>query len=210
MKSAMIVLVSGLLLTKPSAPPDAAIDEFKLVKNDGTIALYERWIEKDDEKVREIKAIFEVKTDAPSVTSLFKNEAKGLQWNKKADQYKVVVDASGVKWINYIRYNIPWPMDDQDCCLLYQLRPAEGNTSEIVFQSVNNNLFPVSKNISRITGTHGKWVLEKQPGDKMKITYLVSTDRKKNIPRWISDPVVHENLFKTMSSFKLLLENEKK
>ncbi len=40
----------------------------------------------------------------------------------------------------------------------------------------------------------------------VKVTYLITTDRSREIPRWVSDPIVHNNLIKTMSKFKTLAE----
>jgi len=180
--------------------------DYKLVTREHSISLYERWIQHNGGPVRELKAEFTVNTNVEKVIALLKNEQKGLIWNNHASVYKIIPEKQQQAWMAYIQYDIPWPMDDYDCLLAYhtETRPASGIT-EILFKSIQSNRFPVSADITRITGTKGKWILEKQK-DGLKITYLITTDRNKSIPRWVSDPVIHNNLFTTMTRFKDLLE----
>lgn len=206
MQSLPVLLISSVMCI-PSLFSDTS--DFKLVKQDNAIALYERWIPgAGGENVREIKAVFVVKTAVPSVIGLFKNQARGMEWNTNASDYKIAAASNAQHWITYIKYDIPWPMDDQDCCLLYQYHePAgEGGATEIIFESTADSRFPLCNKTTRITGTRGKWIMEPATGGQMKITYMVTTDRSKKIPRWVSDPIIHDNLFRTMTRFKSLLE----
>jgi hypothetical protein len=206
MESLPVLLISSVIFIR-SLFGDTS--DFKLVKQDNDIWLYERWIPgAGGENVREIKAVFLVKTAVPSVIGLFKDQSRGREWNTNASDYKIAAASDVKNWITYIKYDIPWPMDDQDCCLLYQYREPAGTgaATEIVFESTADNRFPLANKTTRITGTRGKWIMEPVNGGQMKITYLVTTDRSKKIPRWVSDPIIHDNLFRTMTKFKGLLE----
>jgi hypothetical protein len=104
---------------------------------------------------------------------------------------------------------MPAIMDDQECCLLYQLPSSfsqQQNMYVINFESTLSPLFPVSSDVTRITGVKGQWILEQLSNGNMKVTYIISSDKSSNIPRFISDPIVHNNLFKTITNFKTLLE----
>ncbi|SEW42987.1 START domain-containing protein [Chitinophaga arvensicola] len=200
-----VFLISSLLFFR-SLTGDTS--EFKLVKQDNAISLYERWIPgAGGENVREIKAVFLVRCAVPAVVGLFKDQAHGRDWNTNASEYKIVPAPDPLHWITYIRYDIPWPVDDQDCCLLYRLRETNGS-AEVVFESINDQRFPLYNKTTRITGTRGKWIMEPTPGGPLRITYIVTTDRSRKIPRWVSDPIIHDNLFRTMTKFKGLLENK--
>jgi hypothetical protein len=184
--------------------------DYKLVKHNSVLSLYERWIPgAGGETVREIKAVFEVKATLPAVVALFRNQALGREWNINASDYRIAAGTDAQHWITYIKYDIPWPMDDQDCCLLYHYREpaAKGETAEVAFLSITDTRFPRLPKTTRITGTQGKWQMEPQAAGQLKITYTVTTDRSKTIPRWVSDPIIHDNLFRTMTKFKSLLEN---
>lgn len=184
--------------------------DFKIVKKQGDIVLYERWItDTKGESVRELKAEFFVKSNTKNVIDLLKNQPEGTKWNRNASVYKITNALNEDQWINYIKYDMPAIMDDQECCLLYQLPSSflqQQNVCVINFESTLSPLFPVSSGVTRITGVRGQWILEQLSNENMKVTYIISSDKSSNIPRFISDPIVHSNLFKTITNFKTLLE----
>ncbi|QEC53017.1 hypothetical protein EDD80_105238 [Anseongella ginsenosidimutans] len=185
-------------------------NDFKLVKNENSIALYERWILHNGNRVRELKADFQVsQVTAERLELLLKNGPKGLRWNNNASLYKVIPGKDAKAWQVYVQYDLPWPMKDLDCLLAYQVKdnPLNGSSTEISFKGIESPQFPASDNFNRMSGTEGKWLLQEQGGE-LNVTYMVKTDRSRQVPRWVSDPIVHENLFKTMSQFKKLLEEK--
>ena len=201
----LFVFLSILLISNGTSATD-----FKLVKTVNGISLYERWVPHNGNTVRELKAVFEITgAGLPDIITLLRDADKGNLWNTRASQYKIAGTTDQNTWLNYIRYKLPWPMDDQDCCLLYHYREAaaKGETAEVEFLSTTDHRFPRLPKTTRITGTKGKWQMEPQAAGQLKITYTVTTDRSKTIPRWVSDPIIHDNLFRTMTKFKSLLEN---
>lgn len=181
--------------------------EYRLVKRDKSISLYERWISAgNEESVREIKAVFTVQSDVPSVARLLTDQQQGVVWNARAKAYQVLPLEEGREWITYLKYNIPWPFGDQDCCLLFRLKMRNERSGEISFESTLNNRFPVSGDVTRITGTRGKWLMEETGANTMQITYTITTNRSARIPRWVSDPIIRNNMFETMSTFRSILE----
>lgn len=211
MKRISELIFSSVIFLSPVVTDASEKDDFKLVKQQGDVALYERWVtQPNQEQVRELKAVFKVQATVPTVISVFKNQQKGKRWNANAKTYHVLTGPDEQSWITYIKYAVPWPMDDQDACLSYQVRknmPGEPYT-ELLFESTNHSSFPVPQNTSRITGTKGKWLLQPEPGGQLQVTYLVKTDRNKKFPRWMADPVIHNNLFKTITNLKQVLENK--
>lgn len=206
MKNNRLAVLGIMLTLLLMFQPEAFAGEFSLIKKDAGILLYERWIPNKGEIVRELKAVFTVRISNPEkVMLLLKDAHEGLKWNNNASKYQIVPGVHPDAWYAYILYDIPWPMDDFDCLLSYHYEPMGAGSAVIAFQSVSNSAFPILEDVSRIKGTKGKWILEQQ-GEVLKITYLVTTDRDKAVPRWISDPIIHDNLFKTMNRFKDLLE----
>jgi len=185
--------------------------DFILVKKAAYAALYERWIDRTDgERVREIKGVFTAQASMPAVVALLKNQAAGVQWNKNASVYQVLPSGADT-WINYIRYDLPFPMDDQDCCVQYRSQHLVPGMQrcEISFESTSHNAFASPADTKRLTGIKGSWVLEQLPQNRIRITYCIATDRNKKIPRWMSDPIVHDNIFRMMDSFQTLLEKNR-
>lgn len=201
MKLLMNLFMMCTVIIHPLFARQALGSDFKLVKQADNIFLYERWIEAQNGKVREIKAVFLVRSNVPSIVQLLKDPARGKSWNANAKDYRVMPLPEENRWISYIQYDIPWPFDDQDCCLAFHFQ-----NNEVSFESTRSAAFPETEGMQRITGTRGKWVLENMHSGNVKVTYLITTDKSKKIPRWVSDPIVHSSLFKTMAQFKKLAE----
>jgi hypothetical protein len=204
MQQAMILF---MLLTGSIADSygyNSPADDFKLVKNDRSISLYERWFTNArGEQVRELKAVFTVQSTIPSITALLADASRGARWNQHAKTY--YAHPAGNSWITYIRYGTPWPFDDQDCCLRFSLN-SNTPVTLIHFESTTHQQYPVRKNITRLTGIKGRWELQPAANGSVRITYFVSSNRNAQFPRVIADPVVRNNIFDTMTAFKNLLE----
>ncbi|HET8572539.1 MAG TPA: START domain-containing protein [Edaphocola sp.] len=205
MKKGTFILLCWLL---PAMIKIAAVHagDFKLVGREKQISLFERWIPSSkDMTVRELKAVFVVHSDIPAIVKLLQDERRSARWNVNATDFKILKMSSEDHWISYTRYDIPWPLDDQDCCLAYQLA-GDFDRTVINFRSISSQYFPVTEDVERITGVRGKWILEKEKNNSIKVVYLITTDRSKKVPRWISDKIIHSNLYNTMAAFKTMAE----
>ncbi|GAB3421696.1 SRPBCC family protein [Niabella aquatica] len=202
-KSILPVMAGLLFITVCNAA------DFKLVKNESNINLYERWVPHNGNTVRELKADFVVRTpSADAVIALLKDPDKGAKWNTHARTVKIAVTKNETVWYTYVRYKMPWPMNDQDCGLKYFFNKNDVSKAicPVYFEEAGVMQFPAIKNVNRITGTRGKWVLEKIKNGHLRVTYQIITDKSISVPRWIADPIIHDNLFTTMAAFRELLE----
>ncbi|MGC4233259.1 MAG: START domain-containing protein [Niabella sp.] len=182
---------------------------FELIKKEKDICLYERWVTYNGNTVRELKADFIVKAaSAKAVIALLKDPRKGIKWNKHTRSFKIAVTQNEDIWYTYIRYKMPWPMNDQDCSLKYFFNKNDMSSTicPIYFEDASAGQFPLIRNVNRITGTKGKWVLEKVKNGHLRVTYQIMTDKSASVPRWIADPLIHDNLLTTMAAFRELLE----
>lgn len=199
----ILIALSSLFMTAGSPAP--AIGDYKIVKQDKVVTLYERWIQNGSgEKVRELKANFDVRSSTAKLVALLQNQYLGIKWTPHAKEYKVSATKKSNQWINYVKYSMPWPFDDQDCCLLFSV----DNANQVSFSSVFSDNFPLKKNITRINNANGKWVMQDKGNGLLNITYTISTAKSKKVPAWISDPIVRNNMVETMKAFKKTLENE--
>ena len=203
------VILTGLIVAMqmhPSPTSAGSGDGFSLVKSAEGVMLYERWITRANQSaVREVKAVFTAVAHPHQVIRLLKDGPRGKQWNSNALEYKVEHTTSPHAWSTYIRYDLPWPMDDQDGWLLYHCEMQQGLPMVVHFSSAPPGQHPVYDNITRVHGTRGRWEIE-PAGDAIRVTYIVSTERSSTIPRWMSDPLVQQHLVKTMQKFKAQLE----
>ncbi|HEY0741540.1 MAG TPA: hypothetical protein VGD40_08760 [Chryseosolibacter sp.] len=189
--------------TTPSDSPLST--DFTLVERRGNIALYERWFLYDSvTKAREIKLVFQVKTNLQSAVNLLRDEPNAHKWNLRTSQFRVVPD-SDERWVNYIRYDLPWPLSDHDCVLQYNLQQPSSSTCIVSFETSSHSKFPKTEDASRLSDIRGRWLL-KQHHDSVHIEYLVTTVPSSSLPRWVTDPIIRNNLLDTMVKFSKFLE----
>ncbi|MBO9593501.1 MAG: hypothetical protein J7599_11385 [Niabella sp.] len=204
------ILFLWLLILVGSFLNAAAPADFKWVKTSNGIMLYERWVMHNGNKVRELKVCFDVPGAGLSdVVGLLKDAGKGSSWNVRSSQYKVTKTPDEHVWLNYIRYSLPWPMEDQDCSLKYFYNATTGTAGAhtIYFESIQHQVYPRFKNVTRLEGTSGKWTVDQLENGPSRITYQILTNKSGTVPRWVSDPIVYDNILTTMARFKSLLQH---
>ena len=202
--------MAGIITLLGSFTGHTLPDNFVLVKKNKSVSLYERWVNQNGSgKVREIKAIFTVNTDVDRAIEFLRDQRRGADWNSNVKTYRIIPTEQENTWYTYIRYRLPWPLEDRDCCFSNTIRYCTDNTqsTEIAFQSTSHAKFPERKKVERINGTTGKWVFTPTRNGKLQVTYLVSTSQTTNIPKWIADPIVRDNLVETLTSLKNKLDN---
>ena len=202
-----VFIVLTILSTLPFYAQAADNQAYTFIGKEDNISLYQRWvISENNQKVRELKAFFYIQSDFQSIEQVLKNQSLGKQWNTHASIYKIDKTGMHNEWLNYIRYDLPWPLNDQDCYLQYTSKVMDNHTIEIRFQSIKNSQHPILKGVGRISGVKGKWVLKKVRNNKLKVVYTITSDPSFTIPRWLSDPIVHKNLIATLSNFRSEVE----
>jgi hypothetical protein len=180
--------------------------DFIHVKTVKGINLFERWhMISTGELAREVKAVFRVNAPMSEVAGLIKNESRALQWNKNTKVYDVEVVASD-DWICYLEYDLPWPVSNQDCVLQYN-QSYQGDELIIYFEGINHPRFPLKHGIDRIPDVKGKWIIAEKERETI-IEYYITTTPSKTLPRWITDPIIRNNLMETMRAFKNILEED--
>lgn len=171
---------------------------FKLLKTKGGVSLYERWVNVTaDRRAREMKAEFTVQADVTAILALLQDESKATKWLKGADAFKLLSTES-LSWTSYVRYNIP--IKDQDCVLQYTCQ-TEKDTVLIRFKSATHEQAPPKTGVKRMQGVRGSWQLIPQSDQQTKIAYTIITTQKPTLPRWLTDPIVQNNLLDTMNAF---------
>ena len=201
----LLFTIAGLLAVKNNS----SIQEdtpYILVKSKNDIALYEHWITgASGTSIRELKVEFMTTAGHEKIIALLKNASRGKDWNKNAVAFNTVLQSNN-SWITYIRYRIPWPFDDQDICMQYHITPGNISTHEVHFQSVTSEHFPVNKNVTRVAGAKGKWAFKKGADGKIQIVYTIATEKSAQVPKWVSDPLVHNNLLDAMDALRKIVE----
>jgi hypothetical protein len=182
---------------------------FALVKRDGEIAIYERWIifpdSKPAQEAREVKGEFTVRASMYKIIHLIRDESKIRVWQKHVSEFKVYIQPDTLFWLEYSYHDIPWPVSDQDHFLEYHLNERiPGQELFLTFKSRLDPRAPERKGVTRMV-LSGSWQLEEVHPDRTKITYRILS-MPIGIPRLFTDPVIRSNLMSTMERLVELAE----
>lgn len=203
--------VFGLTATHTSTFAQTGTHEgFELVRHEDSILVYERWVTfpKSDPPItaREVKSEFYVKGSIHHALALIQDESQIPEWQKHVSEFKVYPDSDSV-WHEYSYHDIPWPVSDQDHFLEYTIEdPIEGDGIFVTFETVSDTKrAPIRKGVSRMT-LAGSWYFQEIPGGNIKVTYRILS-MPGNLPRFITDPVIRNNLMSTVRAYIDILEN---
>lgn len=214
----MIMIVSKIFLAVillgsffPSFSQDK--DGFVLVRKEGTTTIYERWIKfpKSDPPIdaREVKGEFFFDNSIGAGLDLIQNEKKIKQWQKHVSEFKVHVQSDTMTWLEYSYHDIPWPVSDQDHFLRYNIQEMKPGRIHVTFESKKNDLLaPVRKNVTRME-LAGSWTWEQISPTRSKATYRILS-MPIGIPKWLTDPIIRNNIMTTIEEYIALLEPKKK
>lgn len=186
--------------------------EFVLVKEEGNISIYERWITfpKSNPPIdaREVKSEFYFNNTAAAGVALLQNEDKIQLWQHHVSEFKVYPQKDTSQWFEYSYHDIPWPVSDQDHYLIYEFGPAKKNTIFITFESRGDDLnAPVRKGVTRMT-LSGSWTFEQVTPKQCKATYRILS-KPMNIPKFLTDPIIRNNMMTTIQRFIAIMEGRK-
>lgn len=189
-------------------------DGFVLVKKDGAISIYERWIifpnSKPPIEAREVKGEFFFHNNMFAGLNLIQDENKIQEWQKHVSEFKVYPQRDTTTWLEYSYHDIPWPVSDQDHLLQYKIDEiVPGKSLFLTFESrENDTLAPVRKGVTRMV-LSGSWKWEQVAPGKTKVTYRILS-KPIGIPKWLTDPIIRSNIMTTIEEYVALLEPDSK
>lgn len=184
--------------------------EFHLVKKEGSVSLYERWVtypaSDPPVKSREVKGVFHYNNTVTEGLRLVMDDKRAQQWQSSIAEFKIYPSRDTSTWHEYSYHDIPWPMSDQDHFMEYKVaRYNAGKVVTISFESrVNETLAPPREGVNRIH-LSGSWTMEQISPMKVKVTYKVLS-KPVGIPRLFADPFIRGNFVTSFQDFIVLME----
>lgn len=177
-------------------------EDFRIMKQKNGIDLFYRWmVMPEGNKVRQMKAVFEVNGSTDQVISLLKDEQQALAWIPSAQEYRNLEPATGPEWASYIKFSAPWPLADQDCILEYTASTTGDGAAVIEFACNPDYLQPVD-GVTRMKDINGTFVIHSQPGGKTLVECYFLSKKASVIPRWITDPIISGSIISLMEGMR--------
>jgi hypothetical protein len=206
-----LALLWGVTLTEtpskgsiPESEPGLSTETtpFTLVKQENDICIYTRWLPVDENRsARQVKVTFAVDAPASEALSVLLNDASFTSWMKGTSDYHRVHTVDPGNWYSYIQFSIPWPFNDQDCIIHYEIRNHSRTYTEILLNGEPDYLSAVN-GVTRISHMEGAWKLVSAGPERTLVEYVIFSNQPSSFPRWITDPIIQNNMIKTMTAFR--------
>jgi hypothetical protein len=177
--------------------------DFVLIKKDNNISIYEKWIKVDDTRsARQFKVEFMVNASFEKTISVIKDDKIATKWMKSAKTYYILKKLDKNNWYAYVQFSVPWPLNNQDCIIKYEILPSSSNKRTEIRLTGLPYYLQKYKNVNRIMDMEGSWILNNVGIISTRVEYYIFSKQKPSFPRWITDPIMQNNLMSTMSAFR--------
>ncbi len=169
--------------------------EWILKKSKDNISSYVRWITLNSGiSVRQRKVEMVIRSTLSSVVATIKDDAATRQWLSRTMQCYNFNKTDNFRWSNYTRFDIPWPLKNQDLVTnnyLTQDLKTKNIHIEIRGDSI---LIPPNDNVERIRNFNGSWDIIQQDSNTIRVVYKLFTGEKPWLPFWLIDPIIESGL----------------
>lgn len=182
--------------------------KFNLVRSDDNISIYTRWIPVTETRsTRQLKAEFVIDCPAEKVVSVLRDEKSYTKWMKATKTYYRLKTINENQWYSYVQFSIPWPLNNQDCILKYEVHECADPSKIEITLAGEPDFLQTYEGVERISHMEGSWVITKIGAGKSRVEYLVYSKQAPKFPTWITDPLIQKNLLKTMNALRDIVKN---
>ncbi|NQV02103.1 MAG: hypothetical protein HQ542_05630 [Bacteroidia bacterium] len=186
----------------PASETTKGASEFELVKQENNINIYSRWLPVDEKRsARQVKVTFAIDAPAEKALSVLLDDDSFTSWMKGTRNYHRVHTVDSGNWYSYIQFSIPWPLNDQDCIIHYEMRTSSCNYTEILLNGEPDYISTVH-GVTRISHMEGTWKLVSAGPNRTLVEYVIYSRQPSSFPRWITDPIIQNNMIRTMTAFR--------
>jgi hypothetical protein len=187
--------ISGLTpVLKQSTQSDNLTDKWELAMMKERTSIYVRNVNVDGEELRETKAVKHI--DAPLTAVIREMQGSNEIWyclGMVETVNDLEVSDDGSTWSGYMLIDLPWPLGKQDLVMCTKYHSETASKVRIESRSCSGGI-PEKRRVKRMTHFRSTWILEAVDSHSTQLTYIAQAKGKSKAPRWIVDPIVHNNL----------------
>ena len=85
--------------------------------------------------------------------------------------------------------------------IFYKIRANTGTYTEILLNG-DSEYLPEVDGVTRISHMEGMWKLVSAGPDRTLVEYVIFSRQPSSFPRWITDPIIQNNMVRTMMAFR--------
>ena len=175
---------------------------FILVKDVSGIRIFTRWIPVTESRsARQIKAVLVMDGSVAAVLAVLRDDRSFTKWMNGTKEYSRLKTIDSKQWYSYVQFSVPWPLNNQDCIIKYEVfEDAPSGKTMLRLTGVPSFIRPFD-GVKRIPHMEGSWIITDLGKNKVQVEYIMFSNQKPSFPRWITDPIIQNNLLKTMEAF---------
>ncbi len=157
--------------------------DWQLKKVEDGISVYTKDLEYSN--LKELKAVFSVKTSLSSIIALLNDSESFPQWAYRCGQCSTFKKISDTEFLRYQTVVAPWPVDDRDFTV--RVKVSQNPHTKVVVQQVSavSNVMPEVNGLVRIIIFRGVWTLTPSKNGMINIEYQLLLNPGGNIPAWL-------------------------
>ncbi len=179
------------------------LEDWQLAKNNDSIRVYVRRIQADSSRVEhQLRVVMDMHADLWAVVATLRDQKHLKDWiNRAVECYNFdIID--DFHWHNYIEFNIPWPLNNQD--IVTKNTMHQDSVTKIVRLEIvdDNNKLPPRKGVDRIPSFEGTWTITPIKGGRVHMEYTVYAGQKPWLPWWVISPFVEYGVWKTLHDMR--------
>lgn len=199
----MIIAASSVMINSANSPTPTTA--YTLIKKEKSICLSGREITlSGNRKTRELKAEFMVNAGASTVLKVITDEQYAKSWMQSVREFSTLRRLNENDWFTYIQYDIPWPLNNQDCIIRYRCVQSENGRKFMLTMSGAPDYLPERTGVERISHLCGSWNITTVGNSGCRVVYTIYSEQQPKYPRWATDPIIQRNLIDTLASMKEL------
>ncbi len=157
-------------------------------------------------KTRELSTHFTVEAHPDSILAYLRIPEKQMQWDKGVKAVRIL-EQDSISWITHTMYNIPFPISQQDVVVKNIVVKTENKF--IINITSTPHFIPLIEDVDRVKHYIAQWVIFPLENNQLDVTFSAITLSKSYIPKFIKDPLIQNNLLKSVKAFKLILTQNK-
>ena len=175
-------------------------DQWQLKKDSDGIQVYVRHV-----KGSAFRAFLgKVDIDA-SLNTLMAIHADGesvKEWLKDCEKSKFISTFSKDGYLMYFRTDAPWPVQDRDYVLRYQISQDPQTYTLTLSFNGEANLMPEQKDCVRVSEIAGAWRMTPLNAQRTHVEYEVHADPNGELPAWLANQFVVDQPFHTLKKLR--------
>ncbi len=186
-----------------------ALEDWQLAKNSDGVKVYVRRIEAEPGRVeRQLKAEMTMNASLSAAVATLRDDKELTHWiNRAVESFNFNIKDNHF-WNNYIQFQIPWPLNNQDVITKNYL--SQDSLTRIVTLTIyaDNDKLPVRDHVDRIPSFEGSWTIKPVGNGKISLAYTIYAGQKPWLPWWVISAFVEYGVWKTLIDMRTVIRDK--